>query len=58
MTIAVIYVALVLVTGLAAGLAEHFGWIKSERLRRIVRKAYGLDRPDRRQRRDQRDDGN
>jgi hypothetical protein len=39
-----VYLVVVLVLGVTAALAERFGWIKSQRLRRLMRKIYGLDR--------------
>lgn len=42
--IVLIYLAVVLLLGVGVGVAEHYGWIKSKRLRRLIRKVYGLDR--------------
>lgn len=39
-----VYLGVVLLAGVGFGVAEHYGWIKNKRLRRLLRKVYGLDR--------------
>ncbi|HKM55236.1 MAG TPA: hypothetical protein VJY33_17660 [Isosphaeraceae bacterium] len=45
--VVVAFLALVLVAGVVSLTAERRGWITNERLRRIVRRVYRLDRPQR-----------
>jgi hypothetical protein len=42
-----VWLGLVLVLGLGSLVAERRGWIKSDRLRTMIRRAYRLDRDDR-----------
>lgn len=44
-----VWLGLVLVVGLGSLVAERRGWIKSEALRRAIRRVYRLDRPDRKE---------
>ena len=41
-----IFLAVVLVLGMTAALGERRGWIKSPKVRRVLRRIYGLDRDD------------
>lgn len=44
-----VWLGLVLVLGLGSLVAERRGWIKSEALRRAIRRVYRLDRPSRKE---------
>jgi hypothetical protein len=47
--VVVAFLALVAILGIVSLVAERRGWIKNERLRRAVRRAYRLDRPERKE---------
>jgi hypothetical protein len=42
--VVLVWLAVVLIAGVSYLVADRRGWIKSERLRQLLRRAYGLDR--------------